>query len=89
MGVSPDPPEANRAFIEKFRFPFPLLSDPSKKMMTAYGAYGEKKMYGVKTTGVIRSTAWIGPDGIVRKHWKKVPDAAAHPSLVLEALRSG
>ena len=88
MGVSPDEPDANKAFAEKFKFPFPLLSDPSRKMMAAYGAYGEKKMYGVKTTGVIRSTVWIGPDGVVKKHWKKVPDAAAHPARVLEALRA-
>ena len=89
MGVSPDEPPANKAFAEKFKFPFPLLSDPSKAMMTKYGAWGEKKMYGIPMTGVIRSTVWIGPDGVVKKHWKKVPDAAAHPAKVLEALQSG
>jgi peroxiredoxin Q/BCP len=55
--------------------------------MTAWGAYGEKILYGKKTTGVIRSTVWIGPDGIVRKHWKRVADAAKHPAQVLEAVR--
>jgi peroxiredoxin len=44
-------------------------------------------MYGKKTTGVIRSTVWIGPDGVVRKHWARVSDAAKHPALVLEAIR--
>ena len=87
--MSPDDPETNKAFIEKFQIPYPLLSDPDKKVMTKYGAWGEKMMYGKKTTGVIRSTVWIGPDGKVRKHWARVPDAAAHPEKVLEALRAG
>jgi peroxiredoxin Q/BCP len=65
-----------------------LLSDPDRKVMKAYGAYGDKVLYGKKTVGVIRSTTWIGPDGKVRKHWKRVADAAKHPDQVLEALRS-
>jgi peroxiredoxin Q/BCP len=52
--------------------------------MTAWGAYGDKVMYGKKTKGVIRSTVWIGPDGAVRKHWARVADAARHPAQVLE-----
>jgi len=55
--------------------------------MTAYGAFGEKKMYGKVVQGVIRSTVWIGPDGKVIKHWPKVAKAAEHPQKVLEALR--
>ena len=55
--------------------------------MRAYGAYGEKMMYGRKVVGVIRSTVWIGPDGRVRRHWAKVPNAAAHPEKVMAALR--
>ena len=54
----------------------------------SYGAFGEKTMYGKKTEGVIRSTVWIGPDGKVRKHWKRVAKADEHPSKVLEALRA-
>jgi len=54
--------------------------------MTTYGAFGEKKMYGKKVMGVIRSTVWIGPDGIIRKHWKNVAKAADHPAKVLEAI---
>ena len=54
--------------------------------MTAYGAYGEKMMYGKKVTGVILSTEWIGPDGVVKKHWARVPKADEHPAKVLEAL---
>ncbi len=45
-------------------------------------------MYGKKTTGVIRPTVWIGPDGKVRKYWKRVAKAADRPAKVLEALNS-
>ena len=54
--------------------------------MQQYGAFGEKVMYGKKTMGVIRSTVWIGPDGKVKRHWKKVAKAAEHPADVLRAL---
>ncbi len=57
--------------------------------MSKYGAYGEKMMYGKRTVGVIRSTVWIGPDGKVRKHWKRVSNAAQHPAKVLDALQQG
>ena len=88
LGISPDGEESHTKFAKKYRLPFTLLSDPGKKTMEKYGAWGEKMMYGKKTTGVIRSTVWIGPDGRVRKHWKKVPKAADHPAKVLEALEA-
>jgi len=88
IGVSPDDAESHRAFIHKYRLPFPLLSDPGRKMMEKYGAWGEKMMYGKKKVGVIRSTVWIGPDGKVVRHWRRVPNAALHPDKVLEALDS-
>ncbi len=56
--------------------------------MTKYDAFGEKKMYGKVTQGVIRSTVWIGPNGKVKKHWKKVAKAADHPQKVMDAIRS-
>ena len=74
-------------FIQKYRLPFILLSDPGRKVMTKYGAFGEKMMYGKKTVGVIRSTVWVGSDGKVKKHWKRVAKAADHPAKVLEALQ--
>ncbi len=89
LGVSPDSPSSHEKFAKKYELPFPLLCDPSKKTMEKYGAFGEKMMYGKKTTGVIRSTVWIGPDGKVVKHWAKVAKAADHPDKVLEALRAG
>jgi peroxiredoxin Q/BCP len=88
LGVSPDAGASHQRFAAKYELPFTLLSDPDKTLMTAWGAYGEKMMYGRKTQGVIRSTVWIGKDGVVKKHWKRVPDAAAHPGKVLEALRA-
>jgi len=89
LGVSPDDGDSHKKFIAKYKLPFTLLSDPDKKLMANYGAYGEKMMYGKKTIGVIRSTVWVGPDGNVRKHWRKVPKAADHPAKVLEALSEG
>ena len=88
LGVSADSGESHRKFTAKYKLPFPLLSDPDRKIMEKYGAYGEKTMYGKKTVGVIRSTVWIGPDGKVKKHWARVASAAEHPAKVLEALRA-
>ena len=86
LGVSGDGAASHQKFRAKYKLPFTLLSDPDKKTMTTYGAFGEKMMYGKKVTGVIRSTVWIGPDGKVKKHWKRVAKAADHPAQVLEAL---
>jgi peroxiredoxin Q/BCP len=89
LGVSADDAESHQRFAAKYRLPFTLLSDPDRSVMTAYGAYGEKTMYGRKVVGVIRSTVWIGPDGRVRRHWARVANAAEHPGKVLAALREG
>jgi len=86
LGVSPDSPESHAAFIDKYKLPFVLLSDPDRKVMEKYAAYGEKMMYGKKTVGVIRSTVWIGQDGKVVKHWARVANAEKHPDQVLAAL---
>ncbi len=88
LGISADGEASHRKFIDKYRLPFRLLCDPDRKVMIKYGAYGEKMMYGKKVEGVIRSTVWIGPDGKVVKHWRKVPKAADHPQKVLEALQA-
>lgn len=87
-GVSPDDAAAHQAFTEKYHLPFKLLSDPAKTMLANYGAWGEKNMYGKMVTGVIRSTVWINPQGLVQKHWAKVAKAEAHPEQVLKALRA-
>ena len=87
IGVSPDAAASHQRFAEKYALPFPLLSDPDRTVMEAYGAHGEKTSYGRKVTGVIRSTVWIGPDGRVRRHWPRITDAGSHPEQVLAALR--
>jgi peroxiredoxin Q/BCP len=89
LGVSADDADSHERFVAKYRLPFTLLSDPDRSVMAAYGAYGEKTMYGKKVVGVIRSTVWIGPDGRVRRHWARVANAAKHPEQVLAALREG
>ncbi len=88
VGISPDDAESHDKFRCKFDLPFTLLCDPDKSVMTKYGAYGEKMMYGKKTIGVIRSTVWVGPDGKVIKHWRRVPKAADHPAKILELVQA-
>ena len=88
LGISPDDGASHQKFIDQYDIPFVLLCDPDKKVMEKYGAFGEKIMYGKVTKGVIRSTVWVGPDGKVKKHWRKVAKAADHPAKVLEALRN-
>jgi peroxiredoxin Q/BCP len=63
VGISPDPPAKLAKFRDKEQLTFPLLSDPDKAVLSAYGAYGEKTMYGKKVTGVIRSTFVIDAQG--------------------------
>lgn len=72
LGISPDPPAKLAKFRDKERLTFPLLSDPDRDVLRAYGAYGEKKLYGKTTVGVIRSTFVIGPDGTVEKAYRGV-----------------
>ncbi len=89
LGVSPDSKESHGKFVGKYQLPFTLLCDSDKRVMRKYGAFGDKKMYGKTVQGLIRSTVWVGPDGKVRKHWRRVAQAADHPAKVLEALRAG
>jgi len=65
LGISPDTPAKLAKFRDTYSLPYPLLSDPDKAVLTAYGAYGEKSLYGKLVTGVIRSTFVIGPDGLI------------------------
>jgi peroxiredoxin Q/BCP len=63
LGISPDAPAKLAKFRDKEGLNFPLLSDPDRTVLSAYGAYGEKVMYGKTSVGVIRSTFVVGPDG--------------------------
>jgi peroxiredoxin Q/BCP len=85
VGMSKDAPAALRKFKEKYELPFPLLSDPDHAVQEAYGAWGEKNMYGKKVQGTIRSTVIIGPDGRIVKRWPKVK-VEGHAEEVLAAL---
>jgi thioredoxin-dependent peroxiredoxin len=67
LGISPDGPAKLAKFRDKEGLTFPLLSDPDHAVEEAYGAYGEKKLYGKVTVGVIRSTFVIGADGTIEK----------------------
>jgi peroxiredoxin Q/BCP len=67
VGISPDKPEKLAKFREAQQLTFPLLSDPSRSVLEAYGAYGEKTLYGKKTVGVIRSTFVVGADGKIEQ----------------------
>ncbi len=89
LGCSPDDAESHRKFIAKHDLQVQLLSDPTHATMEAYGAWGEKVLYGRKSVGVIRSTTLIDPAGRVAHHWKKVRAAehAGHVAARLAALR--
>ncbi|MCV7299378.1 thioredoxin-dependent thiol peroxidase [Mycobacterium barrassiae] len=63
VGISPDKPEKLAKFRDKEKLTFPLLSDPDRKVLTAWGAFGEKMMYGKKVEGVIRSTFVVDEKG--------------------------
>jgi thioredoxin-dependent peroxiredoxin len=67
IGLSPDSPAKLAKFRERDHLTFPLLSDQEKGVLEAYGAYGEKKLYGKTVIGVIRSTFVIDEDGSVEK----------------------
>jgi peroxiredoxin Q/BCP len=85
FGVSKDSIASHQKFCDKYGLTFPLLSDPDGAMIEAYGAWGEKNMYGKKMMGIIRSTVIVGPDGKVFKVFPKVKPPG-HAEEVLAAL---
>jgi peroxiredoxin Q/BCP len=85
VGLSKDKPEAQKKWAEKYALPFTLLCDPETTTLAAYGAFGEKTMYGKIVTGTIRSTFVIGPDGKIVRIYRKVK-AKGHAAQVLADL---
>jgi peroxiredoxin Q/BCP len=85
LGVSPDPVTKLAEFAAAERLSFPLLSDPDHIVMTEWGAWGEKSLYGRRSVGVIRSTVVVGPDGVVRLARYNVK-ATGHVALLRKAL---
>ncbi len=86
VGCSPDVPERHRKFIAKYKLKVDLLSDPKHVLLLKYGAWGEKKLYGRVSMGVIRSTVLIDPEGKVAFHWPTVK-AAGHADAVAAKLK--
>lgn len=85
LGVSTDPVKSHDKFVKKFQLPFMLLADEDKRIVEAYGVWGQKSFMGRKYMGVHRVTFLIGPDGRIKKIWPEVKPAE-HAAEVLAAL---
>jgi peroxiredoxin Q/BCP len=86
LGVSPDTPQAQKKFQQKYELPFSLLADPGKKVAAAYGVLQEKNMYGKKIMGIARTTFVIAPDGKIQRIFAKVKPEG-HGAEVLSYLK--
>jgi peroxiredoxin Q/BCP len=86
IGVSPDKPEKLAKFREKESLKVTLVADPDKAVLEAYGAFGEKKLYGKTVTGVIRSTVIVDEEGKVEHAWYNVK-ATGHVAKLLKDLK--
>jgi thioredoxin-dependent peroxiredoxin len=87
LGVSADSLRAHTTFTEKYHLPFPLLSDADKKVATAYGAWGEKRVRGRTVVGMKRMTFLIDPRGTIEQIWSTVKPVG-HAAEVLAAVGS-
>ena len=87
LGVSKDSIESHCKFRDKYKLNFPLLTDADGKVLEAYGAWGDKVMYGKKMKGIIRSTVIIDKTGKVVKHWPKV-SVKGHVDEVVEVVKA-
>jgi peroxiredoxin Q/BCP len=83
IGVSPDSEKSHKGFAGKYSLPFPLIADTSKKILTDYGVWGEKMMYGKSYMGVIRTTFIIDEQGVIEKIIGKV-DTSAHSEQIFK-----
>ena len=86
LGASKDSIASHCKFRDKYKLTFPLLTDGDGKVMEAYGAWGDKVMYGKKMKGIIRSTVLIDKTGKVARHWPKV-SVKGHVDEVVEAVK--
>jgi thioredoxin-dependent peroxiredoxin len=87
LGVSADPPKAQEAFRDKHQLAIPLVSDEAHRMLEAYGAWGEKSMYGRTFLGILRTTVLIGADGRILRIWRNVR-VDGHADEVLAAAKA-
>ena len=86
VGVSPDDATTHADFVREYGLPQTLLADPEHTVLEAYGAWGEKVLYGRTSVGVIRSSVLIGTDGRILKVWKRA-QAKSHAERALAACR--
>jgi thioredoxin-dependent peroxiredoxin len=82
VGVSPDDVKSHEQFIGKFELPYTLVADPQKKIIEAYGVWGEKNMYGRKYMGLIRTTFLVDEKGVI-KHIFKKPRVRQHAEEIV------
>ena len=87
LGISADTVKAQESFRTKHQLSVPLISDEQHEMLEAYGAWGEKSMYGRSFMGIIRTTVLIGTDGRIAKIWRNVR-VDGHADEVLDAVRA-
>jgi thioredoxin-dependent peroxiredoxin len=87
LGISADSQKAQESFRDKHKLSVPLISDEKHQMLAAYGAWGEKSMYGKTFEGILRTTVLIGADGRVKRIWRTVR-VDGHAEDVLAAARS-
>ncbi len=83
VGVSPDTAEAHERFAGRYGLPFPLVADPDREILAAYGAWGEKSFYGKLVVGVRRTTFLIDAEGVVRHVFKR-PKTGQHAEEILK-----
>jgi peroxiredoxin Q/BCP len=86
LGASADPPAKQEKFRDKYELKTPLASDETHAMLEAYGAWGEKSLYGKKFLGILRTTVLIGRDGLVERIWRNVK-VEGHAEAVLAAAK--
>jgi peroxiredoxin Q/BCP len=85
LGVSPDGPAAQKRFDDKFSLGFPLLCDTERAMIDAYGAWGERTVFGKTGMGLIRSAFLVGADGTLRGAWSPVTPDDTVPNALAAA----
>ena len=86
IGISPDSVASHKKFAEKHNLPFPLISDPEKKIIKSYGAWGAKKLYGREYEGLLRTTYVIDENGNIEEVFKKVK-TKEHTEQIIKTLK--
>ncbi|HYD10881.1 MAG TPA: thioredoxin-dependent thiol peroxidase [Acidimicrobiales bacterium] len=87
LGISPDKPEKQKKFDDKYSLGFPLLADEDHAVADAYGAWGEKSMYGKKYMGIVRSAFLVDEKGKIEQAWPKISPKDTVTNL-LKAIKS-